>query len=55
MDFFGAALGISTCITTLKSTVILIRLFENSSSLNISYENIQQWHANYLVKQTIDL
>ena len=26
-------------------TIILIRLFENSSSLNSSYQNIQQWHA----------
>ena len=38
----------------IKNTVILIRLFENSSSFNIFYQNIQQWHANYLVKQTID-
>jgi len=37
-----------------KNTVILIRLFENSSSFNIFYQNIQQWHANYLVKQTIN-
>jgi len=37
----------------LKNTVILIRLFENSSSLNTSYQNIKQYY-NYLVKQTID-
>jgi len=38
----------------LKNTVILIPLFEISSSLNSFYQNIQQWHAIYLVKQTID-
>ena len=38
----------------LKNTVILIRLVENSSSLNSSYQNIQQWHASYLIKQKID-
>jgi len=38
----------SVCVYVmiLKNTVILIRLFENSSSLNSSYQNIQQWHAN---------
>jgi len=29
----------------LKNAVILIRLLENSWSLNSSYQNIQLWHA----------
>jgi len=33
-------------VMILKNTVILIRRFENSLSLNSSYQNIQQWHSN---------
>jgi len=51
-DHFSSVAYMSWYI--LKNTVILIRLFKNSSFLNSFYQSIQQWHANYLVKQTID-